>query len=283
MPELPEVETVRKGLEHQLKEFLIHRIEVLTERSISSEGGSEVFTEKIIGLEAGEWLRRGKYLICKLYLPRNRTFAGWWVIHLRMTGYLQWFKKEHPICPHTRIRIWNKEGSEIRFVDMRNFGQMWWVPPECIPEEKIHGLSKLGPEPFSKEFNSLYLENSLRERKRSIKASLLDQSIIAGVGNIYADESLFEARIIPTRESRTLSRLEISKLSACLKKVLKTSIGKGGTTFKDFRDLKGLNGNYGEQASVYRRQKKPCRNCGELIVKTKVCGRGTLWCPKCQK
>ena len=283
MPELPEVETVRRGLEHQLKEFSIDQIEVLTNRSISSEGGAKVFKEKIIGLKAGEWIRRGKYLICRLYSTKKRNFSGWWVIHLRMTGYFQWLKQNHPICPHTRVRLWNKDGFEIRFIDMRNFGQMWWVPPESLPEDKINGLSRLGPEPFSKEFNPSYLKDSLRTRKRSIKSSLLDQSIVAGIGNIYADESLFKARIIPTRKSSDISSLEISRLCESIKKVLKISIGKGGTTFKDFRDLKGLNGNYGGEAYVYRRDKKPCRSCGSIILKSKVSGRGTHWCPKCQK
>ncbi len=283
MPELPEVETVRKGLALHLKEFLIDRIEVLSERSISSEGGAKVLSENIIGLQAGQWTRRGKYLICRLNSPKSINNSGWLVAHLRMTGHFQWFPKEHPVCPHTRVRIWNKENSEIRFVDTRNFGQIWWVSSDFLPEEKINGLNKLGPEPFSTKFNSKYLAESLRNRKRSIKSSLLDQTIIAGVGNIYADESLFEANILPAKESRYLNSLEISRLCKCIKKVLKISIGKGGTTFKDFRDLEGLNGNYGGEAYVYRRDKKPCRKCGTIILKTKLCGRGTHWCPQCQR
>ncbi len=283
MPELPEVETVRKGLELYLNEFLIHRIEVITKRSISSEGGVDTFERAPIGLKVGSWSRRGKYLICCLKSPQNGQTSGWIVVHLRMTGYFQWLEKEQPVCPHTRVRIWNKENSEIRFVDTRNFGQMWWVSPEYLPEEKINGLRRLGPEPFSNQFNSSYLKKTLENRKRSIKSILLDQSIVAGVGNIYADESLFAAGILPTKESRNLSNLEISNLCSCLIKVLKISIGEGGTSFKDFRDLQGINGKYGGQASVYKRAKKPCKKCGTTILKKKVCGRGTHWCPVCQK
>ncbi len=283
MPELPEVETVRKGLEKRLKGFLISQVQVITERSISSEGGSIAFCKNMQGSLVGGWTRRGKYLICRLKGTRQEKQIGWWVIHLRMTGQFQWCDNNDKACPHTRVRIWNKSNSEIRFVDTRNFGQMWWVSASYLPEEKINGLRRLGPEPFSKEFNPEYLQHSLQKRKRSIKASLLDQSVIAGVGNIYADESLFDAKILPTKESQELTPKEIAKLCKSLIKILKLSIGKGGTTFRDFRDLEGLNGNYGGQASVYKRERKPCKECGSIILKAKVAGRGTHWCPNCQK
>ncbi len=283
MPELPEVETVKKGLERRLSKFFIKRIEIQSERSISNEGGSYVFAKEMVGMVVGEWTRRGKYLICKLHCPQEKIHTGWWVVHLRMTGYFQWFSTKAPSCPHTRVRIWNKANAEIRFVDTRNFGQMWWISSKYLPEEKISGLMKLGPEPLSEDFNPSYLQKSLEKRTRSIKASLLDQSIIAGVGNIYADESLFEAGILPTKESKGLSKNEISRLCTCLPQILKSSIGEGGTTFKDFRDLEGLNGNYGNQAWVYRRGNQPCRKCGTTINRAKVAGRVTHWCPQCQK
>ncbi len=283
MPELPEVETVRKGLAKRLVDFSIKEIEVITERSIASEGGAACFVEKMQGLIAGQWKRKGKYLICNMHSKKTGPVSAFWVVHLRMTGQFQWFDVNHSPCKHTRVRLWDKKGSEIRFVDTRNFGQMWWVSSQYLPEEKINGLLKLGPEPFSKDFNPSYLEDKLKNRKRSIKASLLDQSIVAGTGNIYADETLFEAGILPTKQSNKLTKIEISKVCKYLNKVLKESIGKGGTTFQDFRDLEGLNGNYGSQAWVYGRSKKPCRKCGNKIVKNKVSGRGTHWCPNCQK
>ncbi len=283
MPELPEVETVRRGLEERLKNFHVKDIQVLTHRTISSQGSSDVFIQSIKGLVFGNWTRRGKYLICFLQSQDSCDHAGWLVVHLRMTGQFKWIQSAQIACSHTRVRFWNKEGNEIRFIDTRNFGQMWWISPESLPKEKINGLKKLGPEPFSRNFNPIYLKESLKNRKRSIKASLLDQSVVAGAGNIYADESLFEAGILPTKESRTLNEIEITKLCNSLTKVLKISIGKGGTTFKDFRDLEGINGNYGGQAWVYGRGNKSCKKCGSKIIKSKICGRGTHWCPSCQK
>ena len=287
MPELPEVETVRKGLEVSLANFFIDRLEVLSERSIASEGGSKEFISKMQGLFIVSWERRGKYLIANLSknIENNRKAKrdGSWVIHLRMTGYFEWNPKRQSPCSHTRVRLWNKQGNEVRFVDIRNFGQMWWIPPNQVPREVINGLKKMGPEPLSHEFTPEYLVKSLATRKRSIKSSLLDQSLIAGIGNIYADESLFSAGIIPTKESKKLNSLEIQKLCKSITKVLQTSIGKGGTTFSDFRDLEGLNGNYGGEAWVYRRSNLPCRICKSKILKTKVAGRSTHWCPKCQK
>ena len=126
-------------------------------------------------------------------------------------------------------------------------------------------------------------QTELKGKKRSIKSALLDQSIVAGVGNIYADESLFSAGILPHREARKISKIELENLCQCLILILKDSIGKGGTTFKDFRDLEGVNGNYGSQALVYRRTGKECKKCGSIIQRETLCGRGTHWCPECQK
>ena len=199
-----------------------------------------------------------------------------------MTGQFQWHRERTNPCVHTRVRFWNIFGEELRFVDTRSFGQMWWVPPGISVESVITGLRKLGPEPFSKDFNPTYLEKCLKSKTRSIKSALLDQSLIAGVGNIYADESLFCAGIDPQKSSCKLTRKEIKRLVNSLIKILKISIGAGGTTFSDFRDLEGINGNYGGQAWVYKRNKKPCKICKTIIQRQVIVGRGTHWCPKCQ-
>ena len=123
----------------------------------------------------------------------------------------------------------------------------------------------------------------MKNRTRSIKSSLLDQTTVAGVGNIYADETLFDAGINPKTKSMNLNSYELKKLCISLVKILSLSIGKGGTTFSDFRDLEGTNGNYGGEALVYRRSGKSCRRCGEKILREKICGRSTHWCPNCQK
>ena len=290
MPELPEVETVRKGLAVRLANFYVKEVEICRDNAIASPGGSKEFAEMMRGVLVCKWSRRGKYLIATL--KRNKSIAhkklieinaGFWVVHLRMTGQFKWLEKKTPACPYTRVRLWNQEDKEIRFVDVRSFGQMWWIPPSQKPENIISGLQKLGPEPFSKDFNPSYLHKQLEGRTRPIKSTLLDQSVIAGVGNIYADESLFSSGILPQTPSGQLNKTQIKRLCTSLVEVLRISIGEGGTTFSDFRNLEGGNGKYGGMAWVYRRGKQPCRKCGSIIKRESLSGRGTHWCPKCQR
>tara|TARA_B100000029_G_scaffold400719_1_gene399733 strand:- start:37 stop:900 length:864 start_codon:yes stop_codon:yes gene_type:complete len=287
LPELPEVETVRKGLSDRLSFFCIEGVEVFRERVIASPGGSEEFRSNLCGASLGEWSRRGKYLIASLHkaaeISGETNLHGWLGVHLRMTGHFQWHQKLIPPCPHTRVRFWNQKEEELRFVDTRSFGQMWWVPATSSPQKTITGLKKLGPEPFSSQFNPSYLQRCIRGKTRSIKSALLDQSLVAGIGNIYADESLFSAGILPYKQSGQLNQAEVELLCKSIVKVLKISIGKGGTTFSDFRDLEGGDGKYGGEAWVYKREGKPCKKCGSKIERQKLSGRGTHWCPKCQK
>jgi len=287
LPELPEVETVRRGLADRLRHFRIHDIEILRERAIASPGGSSVFTSALKGAWVGNWHRRGKYLYAELNEHETEStgaLRGLWGVHLRMTGQFLWVDQEgdQTPCRHTRVRFWDPHGNELRFIDMRSFGEMWWVPPSQAPETVITGLKKLGPEPFSDSFNANYLQRKLKGSSRSIKAALLDQALVAGAGNIYADESLFEAGIAPHTPAGVLKRDQLQRLCAALVSVLERSIGAGGTTFSDFRDLEGVNGNYGGQASVYRRTDQPCLICGTAIQRDKLVGRSTHWCPKCQ-
>ncbi len=286
MPELPEVETVRKGLEVRLRDFNISRLEILREKTIASKGGSKRFIQILKGSQVGGWQRRGKYLIAPL-LRGNPHLSietvGWWAIHLRMTGYFQFHEQFKLPCPHTRVRIWDNKGLELRFVDIRSFGQMWSLPAEESPYETIQGIKNLGPEPFDKFFNKAYLRKRFERKTCSIKTALLDQAIIAGIGNIYADESLFTAGILPQKKCCDLKSKELEKLCLSIIDTLKVSIGKGGTSFSDFRDLEGLNGNYGGQAWVYRRTNMPCRKCGSQIRREKISGRSTHWCANCQE
>ena len=177
--------------------------------------------------------------------------------------------------PHTRVRIWSVAGDELRFIDTRSFAQMWWVPPERALESVITGLARLGPEPFDPAFSAAYLKTRLRGSSRPIKSALLDQALVAGVGNIYADESLFAAGIRPHTPSGRLSRAALERLHQALVAVLQASIGAGGTTFSDFRDLTGTNGNYGNAAWVYRRGGQPCRVCGTPLRRDKLAGRSS--------
>lgn len=278
MPELPEVETVRRGLADRLNSFEIKEIEVCRARAIASPGGVDQFVAGLTGATVGAWSRRGKYLMAQL--EPNR---GSWGVHLRMTGQFQWHAKPAPPCNHTRVRFWNQSNEELRFVDVRSFGEMWWVPEGDDLDTVMTGLKRLGPEPFSDAFTGAYLKQRLKGSTRPIKTALLDQSLVAGVGNIYADESLFAAGIPPLTASGKLSIEQLVRLRDELINVLNISIGVGGTTFSDFRDLEGVNGNYGGQSWVYRRRGQPCRRCGTPISREKLSGRSTHWCPNCQR
>ena len=207
---------------------------------------------------------------------------GVWGVHLRMTGQFQWHDHPHAACRHTRVRIWNPHGQELRFVDVRSFGEMWWVPPGEAVDSVMTGLRRLGPEPFSEQFTGAYMLKRLQGSQRPIKTALLDQSFVAGAGNIYADESLFAAGIQPLTPAGHLTLKQLNRLRDSLVEVLTISIGAGGTTFSDFRDLEGVNGNYGGQAWVYRRGGDPCRRCGTPVRREKLSGRSTHWCPSCQ-
>ncbi len=292
MPELPEVETVRKGLEQKLKNFIIKRVEICRESTVAYPIDKKDFIEGLHNSLIYKWDRRGKYLIAELKkTERNNIDAneisfvnnGVLVVHLRMTGYFTFNNILTNPCKHTRIRIFDNNNNELRYIDVRSFGQMWWVREGLLPNKIIKGLGSLGPEPFSENFNISYLTKVISNKKRSIKSILLDQTIVAGIGNIYADESLYSAGISPFREARTIKKYELKKLRIAIIEVLQKSIGAGGTTFSDFRDLEGENGNFGLQTNVYRRTGKQCRKCKNIIERKKISGRSTHWCRKCQK
>jgi len=280
MPELPEVETVRRGLEQQTTGFEIARVCVHRARAIAAPPfDPDGFSQGLTGRRVLQWQRRGKYLIAVLD-------QGHWGVHLRMTGQFLWLEAErsrqHPPFRHTRVQLWDPAGRELRFIDTRSFAQMWWVPPQHSVEQVISGLQKLGPEPFDPAFNATYLQERLRRSQRPIKTALLDQGLVAGVGNIYADESLFAAGIRPQTPCSRLKAAQMERLQQALVQVLEQSIGAGGTTFSDFRDLSGTNGNYGGMAWVYRRGGQPCRRCGNTIERATLGGRSSHWCPSCQ-
>jgi len=292
LPELPEVETVRRGLEQKLNNFIIKKVEVRRDSTVAFPSKTEEFIKGLQNTLIYKWDRRGKYLIAQLKAVQNENTQfplensqnnGFLVVHLRMTGYFKFIENSSHPCKHTRIRFFDKNNNELRYIDVRSFGQMWWINKDLSLNEIIKGLGSLGPEPFSKDFDANYLKKVISKRTKSIKAILLDQTIVAGIGNIYADESLYSAGISPFREARTIKKNELIKLKESIVTVLKKSIGSGGTTFSDFRDLEGENGNFGLQTNVYRRTGKECRKCGNLIERQKITGRSTHWCPRCQK
>lgn len=275
MPELPEVETVRQGLNQVTLNQTITGGDVLLDRTIAHPFSVVEFLTGLQGNSIVQWHRRGKYLLAELQ-------SGWLGVHLRMTGQLLWMHQDESLPKHCRVRLLFPEQRELRFVDQRTFGQMWYISPNQRPETVVTGLALLGAEPLSDEFTVAYLAECLKGRKRPIKNALLDQSLIAGIGNIYADESLFLSHIQPQTLCADLTLEQIDKLHAAIIKVLQDSINARGTTFSDFRDIQGINGNYGGIAWVYDRKGQPCRVCETPITRIKLAGRSSHFCPTCQ-
>jgi formamidopyrimidine-DNA glycosylase len=283
LPELPEVETVRRGLNNLTLQQKIQGGEVLLPRTLASPPEIEHFWQGITGMAIAQWQRRGKYLLAQLAQLEDDRPAGWLGVHLRMTGQLLWLPQDSPLQKHTRIRWFFPHHQELRFVDTRTFGKVWYCPPGIEVESVITGLQKLGPEPFADGFSVKYFTQKLTNRRRQIKTLLLDQAIVAGIGNIYADEALFQSGILPHTVAADLKPKQIKKLHQAIIDVLQTSIDKGGTTFSDFLDLLGVSGNYGDAALVYGRKDQPCKVCGTPIEKTKLAGRSAHFCPHCQR
>lgn len=299
MPELPEVETVRKGLNQTTLNQPLVGGDVLLNSTIAHPLAVE-FISQLTDKAIAHWYRRGKYLLAQLndpHQPSNHILGsssscshietqtsngGWLGVHLRMTGQLLWLTPTEPLHKHTRVRLFLEGERELRFVDQRTFGKIWWVPPNTAVMDVISGLRQLGPEPLSDEFFPKYLETRLGRIQRPIKTALLDQAIIAGLGNIYADEALFLAGIKPTTPSCDLTADQIHRLCTEIVQVLQKAIASGGTTIRNFLNVEGVNGNYGSHAWVYQRGGKPCRMCQTPIQKIKLSGRGTHFCPQCQ-
>ena len=187
MPELPEVETVRRGLEKKLNNFIIKKVEVCRDSTIAFPTSKEEFIKGLQNSLIYKWDRRGKYLIGQLKEVQNENAQfplensqnnGFLVVHLRMTGYFKFIENSIHPCKHTRIRFFNKNNNELRYIDVRSFGQMWWINQGQSLNKIIKGLGSLGPEPFSKDFDANYLKKVITKRTKSIKAILLDQKIV---------------------------------------------------------------------------------------------------------
>ncbi|MEH2458870.1 DNA-formamidopyrimidine glycosylase [Nostoc sp.] len=284
MPELPEVETVRRGLNQLTLNQEITGGDVLLDRTIAYPFSVVEFVDGIkknaypggVGATIATWHRRGKYLLAEL------SSTGWLGVHLRMTGQLLWLHQDEPLHKHTRVRLFFGDQHELRFVDQRTFGKMWWIPPGIAVESIMTGLAKLAADPFSPEFTDEYLALKLQNRRRPIKTALLDQSVVAGLGNIYADEALFKSGILPETLCIDLQLKQIERLRTAIIQVLETSIEAGGTTFSNFLNVKGTNGNYGGVAWVYNRAGEPCRVCGTEIQRIRLAGRSSHFCSQCQ-
>ncbi|HAM88458.1 MAG: Formamidopyrimidine-DNA glycosylase [Candidatus Falkowbacteria bacterium GW2011_GWC2_38_22] len=283
MPELPEVETIVRDLRDRIIGKKIVQVEVLLKRIVKGKFNDFLTVlqyNKIIQIE-----RRGKLII--FWLADKKHFL---LIHLRMTGQLVYCKKDNIIAgghsdknqvackpnPHTRVVISFADKSKLLFNDLRTFGYLQIV--EIDELEKITG--NFGLEAMEIDFK--YLKSFIRTKTASIKTLLLNQNLIAGIGNIYADEALFLAGIRPVRPAFSLSDIEIKKLAKSIKQVLQKAIQNRGTTFNNYVDASGNKGEFVKMLNVYGRKGEECRRCGAIIQKIKVTQRGTSYCGGCQ-
>lgn len=274
MPELPEVETVRRTLTPVVKNQVIAECEVFYPRLLP-RNTVEVFCAQIINRKITDIKRRGKYLLFELDSPLRM------IVHLRMTGQLVYQPEPNlPLAKHTSARFIFKNKGELRFVDQRKFGTFYLLPEAQY--HQIHGLYTLGPEPLGEDFTVDTLADKVQS-VRAVKTILLDQSKIAGLGNIYADEALFRAKIHPLKPGSRLTEAEIAALHHSIRAVLREAIAEHGTTIKDYRTGSGDTGNFQNKLLVYRRTGKPCPNCSTPVERIKVGGRSTHFCPHCQR
>lgn len=289
MPELPEVETVRRGLEERLVGRTVTGFDVRLAKQFKSD--PKLIKTQIVGAKVTKLERRAKLLIIDLSSGYSL------LIHLKMTGQLIWqnegdhrFAGGHPIpfvdgplpSSTTHIIIRFDDGARLFFNDLRQFGYAKLVPIAEVEDQSF--LKGLGPEPLSKDFTLERFATQLKRRGRSkTKPVILDQAVAAGVGNIYADEGLFLAKIHPERLAGSLDEVEVERLWKAIPEVLKEALKWGGTSAQAYIDPDGKRGTYLDHAYVYRRTGEPCRDCGTPIEKITVGGRGTHFCPHCQR
>ena len=273
MPELPEVETVRRSLLGRVVGQRIASLEVGDFPGVLGDERAEDVLARVAGRQVVALRRMAKYLILDL---DDGTAI---VVHLRMTGKLSAVPHEEPPLRFQRLALVFDNGLDVRFSDQRKFGRV-----RHVHDGELQQLQqKLGLEPLEQEFSAQWLEDRLRRRSGKIKAVILDQGLIGGIGNIYADESLFRARIHPERRANTLSPEEVKRLHRAIRDVLRAAVDGKGTTFSSFEDAEGNRGRYGGRLQVYGRGGKGrCPRCGTMLERTVVGGRGTSFCPECQ-
>lgn len=283
MPELPEVETIVRGLRRLVSGKRIARFESLWERVTEPER-AEVVARRVVGARIVAARRRGKFAI--LELDTGEAL----VVSLRMTGRLLFRAAGAKEDPFLRARISFSGGDELRFTDVRKFGRIRAVPATSIangdgPQPKTGPLhERLGPEPLARSFTIERFASLLRSRPRSrLKPLLLDQAFVAGMGNIYANEALFRARLHPLRTAGSLRRREIEGLHGAIQDTLRYAIRRRGASIDDYRDARGRRGRMHREFVVHGREDEPCLRCGSPIRKTWVGGRGTYWCARCQR
>jgi formamidopyrimidine-DNA glycosylase len=275
MPELPEVETIRSSLAPALTGRRLDHVEILDPRLTRPEP-PEIVAAALEGERVADVRRRGKYLVVVFESGRHL------LVHLRMTGSVL-----HPAPerdrddPHVRAVVRLDDGSDVTYRDVRRFGTWELLEPGEL--ERYFAARRLGVEPLGRSFTAARLARSLAGRRAPVKAALLDQRAAAGIGNIYADEALWYARVHPLTPAGDLVEEQVAALRTGVRKALQLGIRRQGATLRDYRGADGSRGRMQEQFRVYNREGEPCERCGTPIAKTRVAGRGTWYCPSCQR
>ena len=270
MPELPEVETIRRDLETSAVGRSFKAVKLLWPRAVRQPSPEE-FVRRLAGQRIESLERRGKYLI--FHLSSGEVL----ILHLRMSGWLHHAPSGSPQELYCRNIFIMDDGSQIQFCDRRKLGAIWLVTD---PAEVV---GKLGPDPLTSNFTPKLLKERLHKRSAPIKAVLCDQEVISGVGNMYADEALFQAKIHPLKKAGDLSLQEITRLHKSIRKVLRTALGQRGATIADYKDASGKPGTAQLTFAVAHQRGKKCPVCGTPIQRIPVRNRGTYFCPSCQK
>lgn len=290
MPELPEIETIRRGLLEKVLEKPVLSVRINNEEVLRSPRLR--FTRALRGDKFTDIGRRGKMLIFEIARENGELTGDYFLARLGMTGRLVYFEecdamwggnsyphKKSYAHTHCHFILCFKDAGALLFCDSRKFGYL-----EIVDKAGLRAkISKFGPEPLDKKFTWRKLEEVMEGRKTNIKAFLLNQQCIAGIGNIYADEILFDARIMPTRSVASLTREEIKILHGSIKRILRKAVQKRGTSFSDYVDAAGKKGSFQDFLKIYGRQGKPCVGCGGIVQRTVVAGRGTNFCRACQE
>lgn len=272
MPELPEIETVKNVIKLQIKGLEIKRV-TINRPKIIERPTAEIFSEQIAGQTITEMSRIGKFLTVHLN-SGDRI-----ILHLRMTGCLLFAPIDYPEEKHTHV-VFHFENGELRFSDTRRFGRFWLINKD--ENDTYSGIHRLGLEPFDKNFNAEYLQKSFSKRKKTIKECLLDQSIVAGIGNIYSDEILFCAKINPTVPANILTQIDCKKLAKIIPECLAYFIEKNKISAADYLETKGKDYRNTPFLQVYGKEGEPCPICGVTLCRTVIGGRSSVYCKKCQ-
>lgn len=273
MPELPEVEAVKRGLDQSIVSKRVTAIEVMWSKIIRHDD-IEAFKQSLIGQVCQRIDRRGKFLL--IYFDTHVLLS-----HLRMEGKYFLCDKEQPVHKHTHVILELDKQEELRYHDVRKFGRMELL--EIGQEFQHPSLAKLGPEPTPATFSPHVIKEYLSGRTTAIKNILLDQRMVAGIGNIYADEILFDAYIHPEMSAAEITDEEIQQLYYSIISIMQAAIKAGGSTIRSYANMFGEAGHYQAYHQVYGKDGESCSRCGTIIEKTKVGGRGTHFCPNCQR